>query len=145
MKSNKGITLTALVIYMTVATIVIGIMAMATSSFVSNMQLVKNQEQYVIEYNKFNMLFIQDVKDNKTAEITSNNTSIIFEDGTRYQYNQSNNSIYRNSIKIAENIQSVAFTSQTYAVNNIDKQIVKVDISIGESYHDSIEYVLKYW
>ena len=62
MKSEKGITLTSLVIYIIVATIVISIMALVSSFFFSNMSIVTVQDQYAVEFNKFNMFFINDIK-----------------------------------------------------------------------------------
>lgn len=144
-KSDKGITLTALIIYIVVATIVITGMAMVSARFISNMSLIKNQSQYVVEFNKFNMFFIQDIKKNKTAEVT--NTQINLEDGTIYRYNQTEKAIYRNDTKVAKDIQSVTFVGETYTVNDTVKNLIKVNISIGtkQPYNKEIEYVLKYW
>ena len=47
MKSEKGVTLTALVIYVVVATVVIGALAIISSYFYSNMGYVKDQTEYV--------------------------------------------------------------------------------------------------
>lgn len=55
MKSEQGVTLTSLVIYIAVATVLISTMAVMSSHFFANIQLVKNQSDYVVEYNKFNM------------------------------------------------------------------------------------------
>ena len=81
MRSEKGVTLTALVIYIAVATVVISTMGLLSSYFYTNMKLIKTDSNYVVEYNKFNMFFVQDVKSNTTADVTTN--SIIFEDGTK--------------------------------------------------------------
>ena len=97
MKSEQGVTLTSLVIYIAVATVLISTMAVMSSHFFANIQLVKNQSDYVVEYNKFNMFFIQDVKANKAASIIG--TTIVFEGGTKYEYKDE--SIYRNDKKIA--------------------------------------------
>ena len=144
MRSNKGITLTSLVIYMAVATLVIGSMALLGTHFYSNAELIKEPSEYVVEYNKFNMFFIEDVKTNKTATI--NGTTITFEDGTKYEYK--GNSIYRNNNEIAKNVQSVQFTADTYVVSNTTKNLITVNLNIGTSeknYEKQIEYVLRYW
>lgn len=144
-KSDKGITLTALIIYILIATIVIAGMSMISLRFISNINLIKNESQYVVEFNKFNMFFIQDIKRNKTAEVT--NTQITLEDETIYRYDQTEKAIYRNDTKIAKDIQSVTFLGDTYTVSNTVKNLVKVNISIGKkkTYNKQIEYVLKYW
>ncbi|CDE96512.1 MAG: hypothetical protein ACM67R_01925 [Clostridiales bacterium] len=144
MKSEQGVTLTSLVIYIAVATVLISTMAVMSSHFFANIQLVKNQSDYVVEYNKFNMFFIQDVKANKAASIIG--TTIVFEDGTKYEYKDE--SIYRNDKKIAKNIRTASFEPATYTVNNVTKNLIKVNLNIGvekKSYQKQIEYVLKYW
>lgn len=144
MKSEQGVTLTSLVIYIAIATVLISTMAVMSSHFFANIQLVKNQSDYVVEYNKFNMFFIQDVKANKAASIIG--TTIVFEDGTKYEYK--NESIYRNDKKIAKNIRTASFEPATYTVNNVTKNLIKVNLNIGvekKSYQKQIEYVLKYW
>ncbi len=149
MKSEKGITLTALVVYILIATLLISGIAMLSSFFFSNMNLIKNQEQYAPEFNKFCMFFIGDVKNNKTATVTE--TKVTFEDGTVYQYDSAQKAIYRNSTKIAEKIQAVNFTLNEIKPNssehNITKYTILVDISIGEksNFHKAIEYTLRYW
>lgn len=144
MKSEKGVTLTALVIYVVVATVVIGALAIISSYFYSNMGYVKDQTEYVSEYNKFNMFFIQDVKNNKTAEVTD--YKITFEDGTVYEYKLK--AIYRNDEEIATKIEDALFTSGTYIVNNTTKNLIGVSLQVGTEkklYEKKIEYVLKYW
>lgn len=144
MKSEQGVTLTSLVIYIAVATVLISTMAVMSLHFFANIQLVKNQSDYVVEYNKFNMFFIQDVKANKAASIIG--TTIVFEDGTKYEYKDE--SIYRNDKKIAKNIRTASFEPATYTVNNVTKNLIKVNLNIGvekKSYQKQIEYVLKYW
>ena len=144
MKSEQGVTLTSLVIYIAVATVLISTMAVMSSHFFANIQLVKNQSDYVVEYNKFNMFFIQDVKANKAASIIG--TTIVFEDGTKYEYKDE--SIYRNDKKIAKNIRTASFEPATYTVNNVTKNLIEVNLNIGvekKSYQKQIEYVLKYW
>lgn len=148
MKSEKGITLTSLVIYVVVATIAIGAMAMISSLFFSNMNLVKDQNKYAPEFNKFNMFFLQDVKNNKlTKGVTE--TKITFEDDTIYQYKSDEKAIYRNDTKITEQVQAVNFKLNEVKVANTTKQVITVTMKIGAEKEFpkeiSIEYVLKYW
>lgn len=144
MRSEKGVTLTALVIYIAVSTVVISAMGLLSSYFYNNMELIKTDSTYVVEYNKFNMFFVQDVKSNTTAKVTTD--SITFESGTKYQYKDG--SIYRNDKEIATNIKSAVFSQSTYQVESTIKNIITVNLNIGEedkSYVKQIEYVLKYW
>ena len=144
MKSDKGVTLMALVIYISVFTVVVSSMALLSSYFYNNMHLIKDDANYVVEYNKFNMFFIQDVKHNSTATIENN--IIKFEDGTIYEYKS--NSIYRNDKEIATNVKSATFNLESYEVESTTKNLIVVNLNIGEGekeYQKEIEYVLKYW
>ena len=58
MKSERGITLTSLIIYVVITTIAVTAIAAFSSFFVSNMNEVKEQEKYAPEFNKFSMFFI---------------------------------------------------------------------------------------
>ena len=151
MKSNKGITLISLVMYIIVATIVIGIMAMVSSSFYSNANKLKDQDECAVEFNKFNMFFIYDVKNNKKAN--ARGIIIDFLDGTTYEYVDEENAIYRysngESIKVAENITNVIFSyddnNEDNIINNTQKRIITVEMTVGENKAKTVEYVLKYW
>ncbi len=147
MKSEKGITLTSLVIYIMVATIVIATMAIVSSFFFSNINLVRDQDKYAVEFNKFNMFFVNDVKNNKTAQVQTH--KITFEDGTIYEYRAEDKSVYRNGTKVAELVQELTFTADTYQVENTStvKNLIRVSMNIGkrENFQKEIEYVLKYW
>lgn len=147
MKSERGITLTALVIYIGVATIVISMVAMVSSFFFSNIKLIKEQERYAIEFNKFNMFFINDIKSNQKAQVSS--TQIILEDGTTYSYSANEKAIYRGETKIAKQIEEAHFSQKTYQVPNTKttKILINVQMKIGKEkqFEKTIEYVLKYW
>lgn len=145
MKSEKGVTLLSLALYILIATIAIGILAMISSNFFFNARKVKSQNEYAEEFNKFNMFFIQDVKNNKTAVVTD--TTVTFEDGNIYTYNESNKCILRNETIIAKNVQALKYTAGTYEVNTLIKNLITVNMNIGNNnlFQKEIEYVLKYW
>lgn len=145
MKSERGITLTALILYVVVAMVTVTAIAGFISLFVSNMNEVKEQEKYAPEFNKFSMFFIGDVKNNKSAEVTTN--QVTFEDGTIYQYNASEKAVYRNDAKITEKVDSFSFLSTTEQVSSTTKQIINVKMSIGGKVNlkNGIDYTLRYW
>lgn len=146
MKSQKGVTLIALVTYIIVLTIVISTLAVVSSFFFKNVNFVKEQANYAPEFNKFNMFFIEDVKNNKS--VTVNNNTVQFEDGTKYDFNLEQKAIYRNGERIAKNVQVVVFKTSTETIRNTDKNIINVNIAIGNTgslFTKNIDYVLKYW
>lgn len=145
MKSEKGITLTSVVVYVLIATALISSTALLSSFFFSNMSLIKEQNQYAPEFNKFSMFFIEDVKNNKSAEVTT--TKVTFADGTVYEYKDNEKSVYRNDTKITQQLQFFAFSTSNYVVSNTTKQIINVKMMIDgvPNSINGIEYVLKYW
>ena len=109
MKSQKGITLLSLIIYIVVILVVIGTLSVVSQNFYSSSSYITEMGKYVAEFDKFNMFFIEDVKNNENIySITEN--QIIFEDGTIYTYSEQ--SIYRNKIEICSNIYTCVFTQK---------------------------------
>ena len=145
MKSEKGVTLTALVAYVAVFIIIIAMVTFVSSYFYKNVEKIQDSPKYISEFNKFSMFFTIDVKRNTSiTSITSN--SIEFGDGTLYTY--SDNKIYRNGERITKNVKSITFTKSEYTENEFTKSIVNVNTVIGngsESITRSIDFVLKYW
>lgn len=143
-KNEKGITLVSLVIYIVIFVVIIGIMTTISTFFFGNIRTTMNVPRYASEFNKFVMFFGVDIKNNNTANVTS--TSIEFENGTKYEFK--NNRIYRNDLIIAEDVLECTFTSDTYNVNSITKNIINTDIKIGRNdsiFEKNIDFVLKYW
>jgi len=145
MKSERGITLTSLIMYVVVAMIAVTAVAGLSSFFVSNMNEIKDQEKYAPEFNKFSMFFIADVKNNNTAEVTT--SRVQFDDGTIYEYKANEKAVYRNATKIAEKVDSFSFTSSTEQASSTTKQIINVKMSVGGKVNlkSGIDYTLKYW
>ena len=149
MKSEKGITLIILTIYIIIFSIVIILLANLSSYIYSNLKNINDRSVDVSEINKFNMYFIEDVKTNSQAKIRtltdSNTMQIVFQDGDIYSYVINEKSIYKNEQKIARNIE--AFNAEGYIIDA--KKYIQVSIEIGTddetNYRKTIDYVLKYW
>lgn len=149
LKSEKGITLTTLVIYIIVLMAALGILATISKFFYNNIILVKDSAKYASEFDKFNASIVGDVKENKQAIVDTLNKTITFESGVTYIYKPEDKGIYRDKVKIATNVDSFSVSQKTITVNNVDKQIISVKIVIGNStktlINKSIDYTLKYW
>lgn len=144
MKSEKGVTLTSLAIYIVIFTIILGIMNSVSLNFRENISEIQEPQKYITEFNKFSMFFVRDVKNNTKATITSQ--QIIFEDGTTYAYKE--NGIYRNGELITEYIRECEFIESTYKVNAVTKNLIGVNMIIGTESQQitrDVEFVLKYW
>ena len=146
-KSNKGVTLIILVIYIILLTIVVGFLSLISSNFYTNVKYIQDQGKYIAEFNKFNMYFIEDVKNNSNIYTLKDNR-IVFEDGTEYIYKSSpDKGIYRNDVKICRNVEYCSFSKSEIQQNNTDKIIitVKMIIDSSELFETSTDYVLRYW
>lgn len=147
MKSNRGVTLTTLIIYIIVLIIVIGILTTVSNNFYANTKYITDNGKYISEFNKFNMYFIEDVKNNSNIYSITDN-EIVFADGTVYNYKSSpDNGIYRNKVKICKNVENCQFTKIEEVVNSVNKIIINVTMILdaSEAFETSTDYVLKYW
>lgn len=147
MKSNRGVTLTILIIYILALVIVIGILTSISNNFYSNKDYIMENGKYISEFNKFNMHFVEDVKNNSNIYSISKN-EIIFADGTIYTFlSEPDNAIYRNKVKICKNVKYCEFTQKEEEVNNIKKIIINVKMvnDATEMFETTTNYVLRYW
>ena len=152
MKSEKGITLIILGIYVVVFSIVIALLASLSSYIYNNLGGISDSSIDAVEFNKFNMYFVEDVKTNKQALVRKladdNNREFIqiaFPDGDVYTYTIGDDSIYKKKKKIAKDISD--FNAEGFLKG--DKMYIEVSIKIGTdeetNYNKTIDYVLKYW
>lgn len=114
MKNNKGITLTSLIIYVIGMTIMVGTIATLTSFFYKNINIGSINND-TTQYTKFSSIFSEEInrKDNsvvKCKELNDETSYIIFSSGNQYTFNENSKSIYKNNIKICENIEKCGFS-----------------------------------
>ena len=143
--NENGITMTSLVIYIIILTMVIGILTTISTFFYTNMGEAIKVPKYANEFNKFAMFFGTDVKNYNNATVTQ--STIQFEDGPTYKYQD--DSIYRNDVEIAKNIIMCKFSIHQYNVNTVTKNIINVDFQIGKDNNNmiakNVDFTLKYW
>lgn len=145
MKTEKGITLLSLIVYIILLCVVVAMLSTLSTLFFSNTNYLTENSKNIAEYNKFAMYFIDDVKSNEDIMFVANN-QIAFGDGTVYTYNQ--HSIYRNKVKICKNIDSCSFSKKEETVNNTQKKIIQVYMVIknnNKTFATNNEFILKYW
>lgn len=143
MKNQRGVTLIALTVYIIVLILIISILSLISEMFFTNIKYIENRGKYVSEFNKFNMYFIDDVKNNTDIENCSDE-KVIFKNGTSYTFQD--NGIYRDKVKICNNV-SGKFNFSEIESGGITKKIITVEMIIKGSQNLQItnEYVLKYW
>lgn len=126
MKNQKGITLTSLTIYVIVFMLVIGIVTTLTSYFYKNVMNFDETTKSYSEINKFNMYFLQDIKEkgvtiqNFIEDDENNKIGITLYNSNNYEtnvYKFENKAIYRNGIVICKNINSIQFKINDENIN----------------------------
>ena len=136
MKSNRGVTLAALVIYIIVMIIVLGVMSAILNEFYNNTGKLEGSTEEYVQLSHFNTYFLKEVKaiDNKVDNIQDN--YIMFSSGNSFSF--SNNNIYFNNIMICRNVKSLTI-KQGKNGNGADKNIICVQIAF-ENYSKTINY-----
>ena len=147
MKSEKGITMISMTIYIIVMLLVVTAITSITTYFYKNIDTDSVNSNLNQQYTKFNSFFLEDTnkkgnavaRQEETKDENGNMTQrfILFTSGNQYTYVKSNKAIYINKIKIAENI-----TDCIFEVTKGQKTIVKVTINGEKNFQKTTEYTL---
>ncbi len=148
MRTQTGVTLISVTIYVIVMVIVVAVITVLTSYFYKNVDITATRQDLNQQYTKFNTYFIEEVnkKGNKILDIGETQEDdenaiqkyIVFSSGNQYTYIPQNKGIYINQVKIAENITNCTFTSQE---DENGKTIVTVVIQ-GDNFEKTTTYTL---
>lgn len=152
MKAERGVTLIILSIYVIIFSIIIALLANLSNFIYGNLGGISDSNIDLTEFNKFNMYFIEDVKNNKQVlvqNLADDNdrefVQIVFADGDAYTYTIGDDAIYKNNQKIASDI--LNFKAEGFRKD--DKMYVEISVRIGTddetNYTKATDYVLKYW
>lgn len=142
MKSEKGITLISVIIYLFAMVMALTIVGLITSFFFENIYEIKDMGELTSEYNKFNIFFIEDMKNSYAVnyENIGENSKIQFspEVGSKDTiiYSINGGSIYRDSVKIADNISN-------FKVINYNKNSIEVKVTLADT--EETEFCIKYY
>ncbi len=124
MKSQKGVTLISLTIYVIAMTIVIAVLARLTMFFYSNTTDIKDIDP-ITEYTTFNSHFSEEVNTPNIKILECGADYIVFDNGAQYTFVSENSGIYRNKAKICRDIVACSFEQGT---NEKGKATVTVTI-----------------
>lgn len=133
MKSEKGITLISITIYVIVMAIVVGVVAIISTFFYSNMNDTAQDLDPITEYTKFNSFFSDEVNHSNIKILECGTTEngqnyIAFDNGVQYTFIPENQGIYRNQVKIANGVTNCTFTRN---IKN-GKDVVEVLFQAGD-------------
>lgn len=147
MKSERGVTLTSLVIYLIAMVLTVTIITVITSYFYKNVEVTTQSYDFMGEFTKFQSYFSEEVNldANKIVEISENQNStsqvyIVLSSGNQYTYVKANKSIYKNNVKIASHVENCTFAEE---LQN-GKQVVVVTMQV-EGTTRTMRYALKNW
>lgn len=150
MKSQKGVTMLALVIYVASFMMITGIVGAITTYFYNNMKLIDTNISTSSEYNKLNLYMAKYTKDEDYEIIKYDETDgkyITFEgpspaDGSlnKYTFVQPSGSdiLYLNQTKLCSNVDEFKVSIDSSTGKDVLKVFFKVE---GTAF--STEYVLK--
>ncbi len=139
MKSQKGVTLISLTIYVISMVSIVAIVAVISGYFYTNIEATSNTINPLTEYTKFNSFFSDEINHETIKVLECKENYVVFDNGVQYTYIPENKGIYRNQVKIANEIESCIFE---YKIMN-GKSVVTVEIQIGTDAIKKVDYTLK--
>lgn len=147
MKSEKGVTVISVTVYIIAMLLAVTVIGMLTGFFYKNIDISSNNSEINKQYTKFNAYFTDEVniKGNAVSEMkiidegTENEISlIVFSSGNQYTFIKQNKGIYFGHTKIATNIEECKFEKQ----ENNGKTTITVKI-VAENLDRTTTYTLK--
>lgn len=143
MKSERGITLTSLVIYVIGITIIFTVIANMTIFFNKNSRSIEYTANNSAQITRINEYLISDTqKENlKLIEVTNNTITMQINNETvKYTYDTVSKGIYRNKVKIGNDVQNLEIKKDII----YDKTKLLLNITIGEQeqIQKDLEYII---
>ena len=139
MKSQKGITLISLTVYIIVMVIVVATLTIISNFFFSNMKTASKNINPLTEYTKFTTFFTDEVNHSNIKVLDCQNDYVVFDNGVQYTFVKDNKGIYRNKIKICRDVENCNFA---YEIKN-GKSVVTVAIQMEGINEKAVTYTLK--
>ena len=143
MKSEKGFTLTSLVIYVIGITIIFAVVANLTIYFNKNSRTIEYTTNNSAQITRLNQYLINDTK-KENAQITEANENIIIIQANgetiKYTYDKNSKGIYRNKVKIANDVQSLEIKKDI--IYDKTKLLLNITIGMQEQIQKDLEYII---
>lgn len=154
MKKEQGITLISLIVYVILMTFIIALISSITASFYANVNEFDNDSESAVAYAKFNMYFVNDIKregatiqeasndyiiisyTTETSQENSEGVTVSSKETAYVEYLVQNEILYRNKVKICENVKGVSITADK------ENNIINVNMTIGD-YEKKATYVIE--
>ena len=150
MKSQKGITMISLVIYVVGFMAVTGIVGAITTYFYNNMNVIDSSASSSVEYNKLNIYLLKQVKspdvvlegytEKPHKDLNGENVNYItfkLQDGTKNTFLHVGNILYFNKIKLCEEVEKFEVS-----VEEAEKISITVTVQIANNQYKT-KYVIE--
>lgn len=154
MKSQKGITVVSLVIYVVSFSIIVGIIGTITTYFYNNIEMIDLSASSSATYNKLNLYILKQIKSpgiildaytgNPNIEIDSNGVDYItfkLQDGTKNTFMRVGKIIYFNKIKLCEDIEKFEIGKPETNIED-GKTSINITVQISNKQYKT-KYVLE--
>lgn len=139
MKTEKGVTLVSLTIYIIVMTIVIGVISMISTYFFKNTKNVLKDIEPIAEQTRFSSFFTEEVNRSNSKILACDEHYVVFDNEVQYTFVPENKGIYRNQVKICRGVENCKFER---TIKN-GKDVIAVTIKMEKSEEKKIDYTLK--
>lgn len=152
MKSEKGITLTSLIIYVIAMVITITIITVVTSYFYKNVDVTDNSYDYLKEFTKLETYFSEEANKNRNQileisplenQSSANEVFVMLSSGNQYTFIRANKAIYQNNVKIGNNIKNCEISEEMKNGNQI--LVIKIQLNDKNNTERTMKYTLKNW
>lgn len=152
MKSEKGITLTSLIIYVIAMVITITIITVVTSYFYKNVDITDNSYDYLKEFTKLETYFSEEANKNRNQILeisplenqgSANEVFVMLSSGNQYTFIRANNAIYQNNVKIGNDIKNCEFSEEMK--NGKQVLIIKIQLNDKNNTERTMKYALNNW
>ena len=118
MKSNRGVTITGLVIYIASFFLVCGIIAGITTFFYNNSKILSDQASSSTDYDILNAYLSKEITESNNTILnidSENNLFIEFSNGNKYEFDATNKLLYfindEKCFVLCDNLEECAFKS----------------------------------
>lgn len=138
MKSEKGITIISLIIYVIVLSIVIGMVAIISGAFMDSIDEADMYTDPIEEYTTFNSYFSEEVNHPGLEVVQCQDDYVLFSNDVQYSFISENRGIYKDKVKICRNIDFCGFSQ---SIKN-GKTVITVEISV-DGQKRTTNYALK--
>lgn len=118
MRKEKGITIMSLIVYVIAMVLILVLISRITTYFYKNIDITALDKSPSSQYTKFATAISKETNIDGNSVIMSYNGEenidqtnyIVFSSGNQYTFKKENNSIYKNKVKICENIDKCSFS-----------------------------------